>query len=293
MSTSLETAQSPVRTRRRPLRATAFAVAATAALLVAGCSTGGDDSADGTTTTSADGATSTTGDSTETTTDDGTTTTEGSDAEVTTADLEALLPEAADIGSDYSDVTDEQDEDEDDDEDDGDDSDMDAALEQACPEASEFFRDEDEDESDAAIRVFEAADGREIEVKLDPTPNPNFGEDVMAGIIDAVNSCSTIEVEQDGFTMAIELEASADDTNGDRGVTMAMDAHMTHPQLTAPLELHYSARSYVLGSVSVSLSASDGVAGQTNADIEVVPGDHDLLELLAEQLETGVADVQR
>jgi hypothetical protein len=145
---------------------------------------------------------------------------------------------------------------------------------------------------EAAFRRFEADDDREIEVKDDPTPNANFDEGRFDEVIDAINSCGTLQVESDGFNMVIELSATADDTYGDRGVTMSMTAVMTHPELLEPLELEFSAHAFVLGSVSVSLTASDGVDGQSAEEVRVVPGDHDLLDGIAAQLEPEIEALQ-
>ena len=270
---------------RQWFRSTAFALAAIGALLVAGCSAGGDDPASGTTTSSASGGDETTATGADQD-DDGTTTTGGSGRDVTTEDLEALLPDASDVGPAYS-VAPEED-------DDGDsDAEMEEAMEKACPEAAEFMRDDDDDDGDAAIRSFETSNGQGIEVKLDPTPNPNYAEGIMGDLIRAVDACDTVEVEIDGFSVSIEISATPDDTYGDRGVRMQMLAVMSHPALLAPLELDFSSLSYLVGSVAVSIEASGGIAGQTAEEIRVVPGDHDLVDALAAALEPEVEAVQR
>lgn len=267
------------------LRTLALALIATVALL-AGCSTGGDEADDATTTTEAEQSTTTADDTTETTGDDSdetTTTAGGSGGDVTTEDLDALMPETGDIGPDYEMTADVEEDDEP--------SESDAALEEQCPGAAQFMSPDDA-ASDAAYRLFETSDDREIEIKIDPTPNPNFEEGRIDEVIDAVNSCDTIEVEQDGFTMTLDIEATADDTYGDRGVVISMRATMNHEELLAPLELGFSARAFVVGSVSVSLSSSDGIDGQTADEVHVVPGDHDLLADIAAALEPAVADIQ-
>ncbi|NLD76897.1 MAG: hypothetical protein GX643_09550 [Acidimicrobiales bacterium] len=288
---STRTRHTPRSTRRRPLKTTALALLTTASLLVVGCGTGGDDASS---TTTEAGETSTTEGTDETTTTSGgdadeTTTTEASDGEVTKDDLEALLPEASDIGPGYSVVP----SDDDDGEDEASGTEMLAAMEKACPDAVEFFRSpEDGDETDAAIRSFADADGREVEVKLDPTPNPNFGEGQMAKVIDAVNSCTTIELDNQGYAMAVDLVATPDDTYGDRGVRLQMLALMSHPQLPAPLELDFTSLAYVLGSVAVSIEAAGAPTGQTAADVRVLPGDVHLLDELAAALEPEVEALQ-
>ncbi len=274
----------PTAPNRRRLRATALALATVGTLLVAACSTGGDDPTSGTAaTTTAGGETTTTG------TDDGgeetTTTTEDAPREITLADLEAIMPEAIDIGPDYELTADVEEDDEP--------SETSDALDQACPAMADFMRDTDgADSDDAAYRKFETADGRNVEVKLDPTPNPNFEEGRIDDVIDAVNSCSGIEVDQDGFRLAIDLLATADSTFGDRGVVLVADMVMTHPELLAPLELKMSSRAFVVGSVAVNIMAGDGVAGATAQDVHVVSGDHRIIDSLAEALEAGVADLQ-
>lgn len=266
----------------RTVRSTLFSAVAVAALLLGGCSTGGDEAAEGTTTTEAEQPTSTT--ATTSGGDDGSsTTTEASSGEVDVEDLEALMPDAADIGPDYELTADVEEEDEP--------SGSDAAIEEQCPGAAQFMS-HDDATSDAAYRLFETADDREIEVKLDPTPNPNFDEGRMDEVIDAINSCGTIEVQEAGFTMTLDIRAAAEGTFGDRGVVMSMLATMDHAELLAPLELEFSARAFVVGSVAVSLSSADGITGRTAEEVRVVPGDHDLLDSLAATLEPAVADVQ-
>lgn len=267
--------------RRRSLRTGALALAAAAVLLVPACGTGGDDEADDTTTTTeAAGETTTTGDET-TTTEDGTTTTEGSGGgEVSADDLEALLPDESDIGADYVGTDLEDDEP----------SESDDEVAAACPEAAQFMNETGED--DRVGRQFETEDNREIEVKLDPTPSENFDEDTIDTVIDAVNACDVIELENNGINMEMSLDAQRDDTYGDLGVVMRMTALMDHPDFPAPVTLTFSNRAFVVGSVSVSLSATDGLTGATAAEIELIPGDHQILEDLAERLETDVADLQ-
>lgn len=248
------------------------------ALLLAGCgASGGDDIAEATTTTTADSTTTTAGDRS----DDTTTSTEAgsSDGQIDREALDALMPEASDIGADYhsnSDVEEGYDEPDD----------TDNAVADACPGAAKFM-DTAVDKTKAA-RLFETEDGRNVEVTLDPTPSANFDEGAFDDVIDAINACDTIELAQNGVEMKLDLAAERDDSYGDRGVVMQMHAVMTHASFPAPIELSFRVRSYIIGSVSVSTSVNDGLNEDT---LEAVPGDFDFVDQLAADLEPKVADL--
>lgn len=245
--------------------------------LLAGCGADGGDEAGPTTTAATteneDTTTTEDGDTTETTE-----TTEGAGGSVSVEDLEAIMPEAEEIGPDYrsdSDVEEGYDEP----------SETDDALAEACPEAARFLA-EDGDDDDAVERLFETDDGRQVEIRLDPTPNTNFDVDRIDEVVEAVNACETIDLSSDGLQLAMELGAERNDDNGDRGVQLAITATMDHADFPAPITLTGTGHSFLVGDVAVSLMVFDGVDEDAMA---AVPGDHDLLTGLADRLESDVS----
>lgn len=252
----------PRRTTRRALAG----VGLTAALLLAAAC--GDDAASTTSTTGADAAETTTS----TASDDGS-------GEVSEDELEALLPQASDIGPGYAVVETSEEED-------GGNEATQAALEEACPEASEFFADE-EDEDDKLEREFSGEQDRSVTVGLDPTPR-NLEEDTLDAVIAAINSCTSASLTQDGFDMTLDLAAERDDTYGERGAQLDMQVTMAHPQLPEPLTLDFRMRVFVVDSVSATIEVTSGVDEQT---LTPVPGDFDLLDSLAPDLEADLRDL--
>ncbi len=264
--------------RTRSSRSALLAPVFAAVLLLAGCGeTGGDDAATTTEATSPDESTTTTGDETTTTEDGATTTTESSGGDVSIEDLEALLPEADEIRAGYT--VQQPDDDDDDDE-----NPADAAIQDACPDAADFFDDQGDDDPKAEREFADAMD-RSISVGLDPTPR-NLGADVLDEVIDVVNGCGTITYDQDGFDVSADISAERDDTYGDRGVVMSMSITMEHPQLPAPLQLDMMSHIFVMGSVSVNVEATDGVDDDA---MQAVDGDFDLIPELAALMEERVA----
>lgn len=193
-------------------------------------------------------------------------------------DLRALLPTAAEVGPDYRVAVDDDDED-----DEGDDAAFEAAMRSACPDAAEFMEDaSDENESDIG-QEFETDDDRTIEVTFNPDPK-NLGEADLNRVIDVINGCGTVEVEQgEGLSMALDFDAVRDDRFGDRGMTMTMEAELSSPYLKGPLTLGARLRVFVVGPVSVSINAGDGLDDETFGP---VPGDYDLVDVLSAGLET-------
>lgn len=261
-----------------------LALAVTAAVLLAGCgSSGGDDA---TTTTIAAAATTTTAagptDTDGASDDDATTTTgvaQGDGGTVSLDALEALMPDPSVIGPGYrsnSDVEEGYD----------DPGETDQAMTDACPEAAALTA--EQDDADDVERLFETDDSREVNLRLDPTPSANLDPDRIDTIVDAINACAPVVLDQDGLSITMDLAAERDDTFGDRGVTMQIQATLTHPSFPAPLELGFRGRAFVVGSVAVTILASDGIDEDAMA---AVPGDFDRAEALAGQMEAAVADL--
>lgn len=270
MSTHHCTAPSPDRRLHRALAG----VGVSAALLLAACGGDDDDRAATTTSTVAEDVAETT---TSTVPDRG-----APDGEVPAGELEALLPDASAIGAGYSEVEPEQDDSGDDD------RATQQALEEACPDAAELFADA-EDEDDAVEREFAGDHERSVTVGFDPTPR-NLDDDTLDQVVDAVNSCRPASIAQDGFDMTLELAAERDDTYGERGALVDMQVTMAHPQLPEPLTLEFRMRVFLVGSVSATIEVTSGVDGST---MTPVPGDFDLLDSLAPQLEAGLDALAR
>jgi hypothetical protein len=275
----------PVTTSHR--RPPFLALAVTAALLLGGCgSSGGDDAAP----TTAAGASTTSS----TTTTPGSSGTDGSgDDEPTSTtgpavddggavsldDLEALMPDPSVIGPDYrsnSDVEEGYD----------DPGETDQAATDACPEAASLTA--EQDDADDVERLFETDDSREVNLRLDPTPVGQPGPDRIDAIVEAINACDPVVLDQDGVGITMTLAAERDDSLGDHGVTMQMQATLTHPSFPAPLELSFRGRAFVVGSVAVTILTSDGIDEDAMA---AVPGDYEQAERLAGQMESAVADL--
>lgn len=271
--------------RRRPI----LVLAASTALLLGACGSSGGDDAGTTTTPAAEASTTTGAPGPSDTTDQGEggedepTTTSGSDrgdgATVSLDDLEALMPDASVMGPEYrsnSDVEEGYD----------DPGETDQAINEACPEAAALTA--EQDDTDDVERLFETDDSREVNLRLDPTPSANLDPDRIDAIVDAINACGPVVLDQDGLSIRMDLAAERDDTFGDHGVTMQMQATLSHPSFPAPLELSFRGRAFVVGSVAVTILTSDGIDEDAMA---AVPGDFDRAEALATQMESAVADL--
>jgi hypothetical protein len=268
--------------RRRPL----LALAVTTALLAGGCGSSGGDATTTTTTAGSAPTTPTTQGSTATdgsTGDEPTSTTapatDGGGGEVSLDDLEALMPDPSVIGPDYrsnSDVEEGYD----------DPGETDQAMTDACPEAASLTA--EQDDAGDAERLFETDDSRQVNLRLDPTPSANLAPDRIDAIVDAINACAPVVLDQDGLDLTMDLAAERDDTYGDRGVTMQIQATLSHPSFPAPLEVGFRGRAFVVGSVAVTILASDGIDEDA---MVAVPGDFEPAEALAAQMEAAVAEL--
>lgn len=275
---------------RRPLLAL-LALFATVALL-AGCgASGGQDAVDaGAPTTAApDGGT----DGEQPDQGDETDDTEPSNGPsgVALSDLEAILPTEADLGGDYVATADDADDDGSDDETDpeleADDASDDAFLE-ACPAAAELeFLDDVGDDDEQAVAGFETEDQREIEVSLAPQAPAAFSGDNLDTIVDALSDCGTIEVEEDGTKITFTITAERDDTYGEDGLRLDMDA--SFELMGMALDLTFVGRAFTIGDVGVFISGTSGLATEDGSfEATTVPVDADLVEELAALMEERV-----
>lgn len=267
----MSTPRSTTTSRDRRFRRTLAGVGLSAALLLAACGGDDDDTSATTTTTAGDEGEETTS----TTAPDGAD--EAAEGEVPAEELEALLPDASAIGPGYTEVAAEEDDDS------GDDEATQQALEEACPDAAELLADAD-DEDDEVEREFAGEHDRSVTVGFDPTPR-NLEDDSLDQVVDAINSCQPASVTQDGFDMTLELAAERDDTYGERGALVDLVVTMAHPQLPEPLTMDFRMRVFLVGSVSATIEVSSGIDEST---VTPVPGDFDLLDSLAPQLEADL-----
>lgn len=210
-----------------------------------------------------------------------TTTTKPDDDPVSADALRALLPTVAEVGPEYE-VAEKDDPEEDDDQQ------FEAAVRTACPNAAAFLDDASSSDDDDIAREFETPDDRTISVTLNPDPR-NLGEDELDRLIGVINGCDTIDIEdEDEISASLDLEAERDDTYGDRGMVMQMHVAFGSGLLPEPIELDARIRVFTVGPVSVSINAGDGIDETTLATI---PGDVDIIDTLAADLQTKVEDL--
>ena len=246
-------------------------VLATALLLLAGCGTSGGEK------------TSSDGDTTTTTADD-----KGAGQPPTAKQLIAILPKAADIGADYkvtktetgsgtADTTTTTD---------PEDAELDAEMKEKCPafaELDQSLRGSDND--DEVTRTYATEDDREIEIELDPTPT-TFTEENIDKLVDAINGCGTIEFSASGVDLSMKLKAKRNDSIGDFGVDLSMEAQFQ--MMGMPMELGFTGRFFSIDGVGVSVTASGGFDPESGATVK---GDTDLLEPISKQLESAVGSL--
>ena len=263
-------------------RTTPAAIALTAALLLAGCgASGGDDSSS--TTTKADSKTTSTtsdGGSTKDTTA-ATTTTEAKGSSITEAALKAILPEASDIGPDYTldEITTGGDSgDSSDDEPDA----TDKAMEEACPEVAKLDFGTSGGNEDEVTASFKTKDDRGIEVSLDPSPS-GLEEENIDEIIDAFNACKEIKVTEQGTDMVMTLKAEKLDGFGDFGIKVNFD--IAFQMMGSDLGLQFHGYVFKANDVAVSVLATSGLDPATMA---AVPADVKLLDPLSAEMEKRV-----
>lgn len=203
--------------------------------------------------------------------------------EVTIADLESILPTAREVGSTF-----EIDEEEDDSGSDTGDDENQAALEAACPGVRDLVEADDSDSESATISL-QDGDNRIFEISLDPEPDPIFLPDAIDDFVEAVNDCDTVVyTDDDGWDFTIDLRASRSDDLGDVGVTLNMDLTLDREELESPLQIGYLIRSFVVDTVSVTVSTSDGLDDVT---YETIPRDESLVDEFSTEMEARVTDL--
>ena len=252
-------------------------VAGVMALTVISCSaSGGDDTADPAATTTAGGdeaSTTTSGDGPVPTTED------AEPTEVTVADLEALLPTAADVGQGYRVKTDEG----------GDDSDkeVEAALAEACPGIEEAFVNVGAKEDNAATVSMEDGNTRLFEVKLNASPN--ISPETLDEQIATVNGCDPFTYDAGGGSdITMKMAAGRSDDFGEAEVNFTLELTIENDDLPAPVRVRFTSRTFLVGSVSATVTVSDGI---DDATFETIPGDTDLVDQYSYEMQNRLTDL--
>lgn len=218
---------------------------------------------------------------------------DGSSSAPTEAELESILPTAEEVGEGYTVVTDDADDADDDDqgtddtaEDTEADDATDDAFAEACPGADILEGlDSADDDADQVAREFENEQQATIEVSLESTPD-DITEEKVAELIDVLNECGTIEMEEDGTSMELTFEAEPYDEHGDYGAQLSMEATAT--VMGIPLEIGFSGVLFSQDGTTVSVTASSGLDEDT---FEQVPADDQLIAPLAELMSQRLAEL--
>lgn len=204
---------------------------------------------------------------------------------ITVADLEKLLPTAAQVGPDYRvDSSNDGNGDED--------VAMSDAMDKACPDAGALL-DAQNNDGPTADRSFTTDDSRSVEVQFEPGNSDMSGignEAELDKLVAALNSCKTISyTDKDGLHFELTLKAKKDSSFGDIGIVMDMDMMLSGDLL--PKEVPFSAhfRIFQQGAVTVTVSASSGL---DQATLEAVPADVDVLETLSKKADDDVSRLQ-
>lgn len=198
-------------------------------------------------------------------------------ARLTAEQLEAIMPTADDIGNGYAPKAPEAEDD---------DVVSDAAMEEACPEATELAAQlgTDEESTNVVEREFETEDGRQIQIALNPEAEALAGDD-LTDLIAAVNECDAVEISGDDADTTMTFGMAEDDRWGDQGFEVTIGVHVEGDQLPQPLDLELHGVGYRLGTVGVTVFATDGVDETTFA---AVPADVELASELAADLEPEI-----
>lgn len=229
------------------------------ALTLAGCgATGGTEpgKASSGTETKTTVASSTVPDTTGTTAVDG----PAADDNPTIDELAELLPSAADLGEDWSEVETTFGSDSDDDDDTA------ALFEAQCPELAEVAVG-GQDEDDEVTRTFESTDDTSFEVGLQVNSQP-LSDAKLDEIVDALGDCTNLTYTEDGADVTMNLTAERADELGDRGARMTIEATIESTQLPAPIEMSVHMLVFVRDSVGVMVSATPGLDPETFEKID-------------------------
>lgn len=197
-------------------------------------------------------------------------------------DLEAILPTAEEVGKGYQ-VQPSTDDDS------GSDDVTDAAIEAACPGLEEAFGDigdENEDSNVAEVAMLDQ-EGRGFEVKVNA--EPTLDPETVDEKIDMVNGCDVIKInDENDSDITIHVDAERIDDFGEVGVDLTMDMTVENDALSTPYEISFIGRTFLVGTVSVTVTVIDGGDPET---FETIPADIDLLDEFSAEMETRVTDL--
>ena len=135
----------------------------------------------------------------------------------------------------------------------------------------------------------ENADNQIFEVSLKPEADPSFDEGTLDGFVDAINACDTVAYsDEEGWDITLDLEVEASDDFGDVGVLLFMDVTLDRSELDTPIAIGYTLRSFLVGTVTVGVSISDGLDDRT---YETIPRDDALGEEWTAEMQARVTDL--
>lgn len=251
-----------------------IAVLAAMALFAGGCSSkGGDDAKkDDTTTTAAAAEGSTTTGAEE----EAPTTTEAEAGDVTSDDLEAILPTVSDLGEGWSVDTTPDDE-----------SSAGPDLEELCPEAAAVRGEEDTDDDKVKVKFAHADTSEQIEVELSPSAKA-YDQDELEAYAEALNDCtpSTTD-EESGLDYSFRFEVNSLEDYGDQGLQLESHVKVSGESLPDLIEFTIYGLIFRSGAVGVEISGQDGIS----PTYEVSEFDPNQLITLADDLDPKVKDL--
>ena len=224
-----------------------------------------------------DASTTTAAEKASTTTEAKTTTTAADGDRPSEADLKAILPTAADIGTGWT-LDEAASED-------TSTSAQDKAMEAQCPAMKDLGT--NNDDKTEVKHSFTNAAGEQIEVSLTSDADKTSKTE-LADKIEAVNSCGPVSTTEDGVKTTIEFQAAPNDTYGDFGVQMQAKVTLESEQLPQPVELNLYGLMFRIGTVGVSITGFDGL---DNSTLKVTPVDTDALVAQAEAMESAVKNL--
>lgn len=214
------------------------------------------------------------------------TTTEPSGRDFTTSELQAILPTAAEVGQGYRVKPDTGGGN-------NNDVEVEAALTAACPGIEEAFanfgtEDDDGTENENVVEVsMEDDDERGFEVKVNA--EPSLDPATVDGQIDVINGCEPFTFDGgDGSDITMTMQADRTDAFGEVAVDFTLELLIENDQLPVPVDLTFASRSFLVDTVSVTVTVSDGL--DTKA-FETIGRDTDLLEEFSAEMETRVTDL--
>ena len=259
-----------------------LAALASAMVLFGACSAEGGGEDAGPTTAATESTTTTPeggDDETTPTTTEPTTTTDDSGGDgggaPTSDELTAILPVATDVGPGWTETEPSSD------------SEDDSSFDEQCPAAAELGLN-DEDQSDEVHAAFVDAEERQVDITLSPSAD-EIDDEELADFVDALNDCGTLtETDETGLLTTLDIEATVDATYGDQGVRLQADVALSGGSLTQDVTVTIYALLWRTDTVSVELTATDGVDPTA---LESVPIDPELLTPLADDLDAQVNDL--